>query len=272
MVEKIAEGKTKIIWSTPDREVVLIESKDDITAGDGVKRDVVEKKGALSTETTCNCFSLINARGIPTHFIGREDEKTFRALRVKMFPIELVVRRIATGSYLKRHPEVIEGVSFDPLVFEAFCKDDEFHDPIMIWRGERRCFELYHAKAPWPKGYLYDLRPDCVAEPLGRPFGMQDLKRLQEITCNVFLTLEGAWQKLNVRLVDLKIECGCTPKGDIVVADVVDNDSWRIWPGGDKARMMDKQVYRNLGQPTAEALEVIKKNYVWVAEATRRFI
>lgn len=269
---KDAEGKTKIIWSTSNKDVVLIESKDDITAGDGVRHDIIEHKGVLATETTCNCFSLLNAKGIPTHFIERESEKRFLSLRVKMIPIELVARRIAAGSYLKRHPETVEGTIFDPLVFEPFYKDDELHDPMMVWSDRRECFELYGAKKPKAAGYLFDLDPRNILTPRGRPLGKQEMDELCDITCNVFLILERAWKELNIALVDLKIECGWTPAGLIVVADVIDNDSWRIWPGGDKTQMMDKQVYRDLKGTTAEALEAIKKNYTWVAEVTRKFL
>jgi len=68
----------------------------------------------------------------------------------------------------------------------------------------------------------------------------------------------------------LKIECGYV-LGRVVVADVIDNDSWRIWPGGNKSQMKDKQVYRNLEETTIESLEKIRRNYSWVAEATSRF-
>lgn len=267
-----AEGKTKIIWSTANKDVVLIESKDDITAGDGVKHDIIEHKSILSTETTCNCFFLLNAKGIPTHFLERESERRFLARKVKMIPIELVPRRIATGSYLKRHPETSEGTIFDPIVFDHFYKDDALHDPLMIWNEKRKRFELYDAKKPLGKGYLFDLCPHNIVTLQGRPFGKRELEELQEITRNVFLILERAWKKLDVALVDLKIECGWTSANLIVVADVIDNDSWRIWPGGDKSQMKDKQVYRDLEGTTAEALEAIKKNYAWVAEATRQFV
>ena len=270
--QKITEGKTKIIWSTADKETILIESKDDITAGDGAKHDVVENKGLLATETTCNCFSLLNTVGIPNHFIRREGERTFLARWAKMIPIELVVRRIATGSYLKRHPEIAEGTIFDPLVFETFYKDDSLHDPLIVWNGRRKCTELYNANASGPKSYLFDLNPKSLLSPLGDSLKAEDLDRLGKIAHDVFMVLEKAWAKLQVILVDLKIECGWTLANEIVVADVIDNDSWRIWPGGDKTRMVDKQVYRDLEGTTPRALETIKKNYVWVAESTRRFL
>ena len=89
--------------------------------------------------------------------------------------------------------------------------------------------------------------------------------------------MEEAWAKQNVTLVDLKIECGTDAEtGEIVLADVIDNDSWRIWPSGDKQQQKDKQVYRELAAATdsaakAKELGKIKQNYAWVAEATSKF-
>lgn len=268
--EKIAEGKTKIIWSIPGVEdEVLIESKDQITAGDGVKKDVIENKGVLSNETTCNCFRLLNSKGMPTHFIRKIDQRTFRARRVRMIPIELVARRIATGSFLKRNPETVEGTFFSELVTEFFLKDDARHDPLMIWNDQKQCFELYDAKRPVKDGYLEDFLPNTPVVPRDSA----KIKQLFDVLTYVFVFLEGAWVEQNVALVDLKIECGYDWKTDeLLVADVIDNDSWRIWPSGDKAQMKDKQVYRDLQFTTPEALSAIKKNYLWVAEATSKFI
>lgn len=271
--EKIIEGKTKIIWSTDVAGIVSIESNDVITAGDGAKRDPIGNKGVLATETTCNCFSLLNARGIPTHFLERESEKRFLARRVKMIPIELVARRIAAGSYLQRHPEVKEGTIFPDLVLESFYKDDSLHDPLINWNGRQGSVELYNAHVPWgPRAYLIDLNPCSLLTPWGDRLRADDFKKFAKITHDVFLVLERAWSQLNVTLVDLKIECGWTEAWKLVVADVIDNDSWRIWPAGDKTQMKDKQVYRDLGETTAEALGAIKENYAWVVEATQKFV
>lgn len=270
-MEKLAEGKTKIIWTTDDEREVLIESKDTITAGDGAKRDILNNKSVLTTETTCNCFLLLRKEGIPTHFIKRVNEKSFLALKINMIPIELVARRIATGSYLKWNPRVKEGTVLEPIVFESYYKNDELHDPILAWNNRRGCIELYNANVIGPRSYLFDLNPKSIQTPWGDPLKVEDLYRLGEITCDVFTVLEKAWAKLQVTLVDLKIECGWTLANEMVVADVIDNDSWRIWPSGDKTKMMDKQVYRDLERTTAEALGAIKNNYARVAEMTRQF-
>ena len=101
----VAEGKTKIIRMTDEKYVVCVESKEDITAGDGARRDIIEGKDFLATETTSNCFFLLRRHGIPNHFLSRVDDTSFYARECAMIPIESVVRRIATGSYLKRSEE-----------------------------------------------------------------------------------------------------------------------------------------------------------------------
>ncbi len=271
--EKIVEGKTKIIWSTDVAGIVSVENKDIITAGDGAKRDSIENKGVLATETTCNCFSLLNKAGVPTHFVRRDGERSFLALYVKMIPIELVARRIATGSYLQRHPGTKEGTIFPDLVLESFYKDDSLHDPLINWNGRQGSVELYNAHVPWgPRAYLINLGTCSLLTPWGDRLCADYFKKFAKITHDVFLILEKSWEQQGVTLVDLKIECGWTETGELVVADVIDNDSWRIWPAGDKAKMKDKQVYRNLEHSTPEALNAIKKNYAWVADSTRRFI
>lgn len=266
--EIITEGKTKIIriaLGSPDE--VLIESKDDITAGDGERRSVINEKGIIATETTCNCFRLLNTAGIPTHFIDRVDDRTFRAKKVEMLPVEVIVRRIATGSYLERNPEVKEGFIFEELIIELFFKDDASHDPMMIWSSDKLNFELYDSHKPKSEGYIKDL-----------PNGLLTSKRVIDFTAikdlakRIYIIIEEAWRKQNVALVDFKVEFGYLPSGILVLGDVIDNDSWRLWPGGDKELMVDKQVYRNLKDTTAKALGQIKKNFIWVAEATKKFV
>lgn len=265
--EKIAEGKTKIIWlESPG--IVLIENKPVLTKGDGKEREPLEGKDVWATETTCNCFELLNRKGIPTHFIERVDERTFRAFRVRMIHIELVARRIATGSYLKRNPKVKEGTVFKDLVVEFFLKDDARHDPMMTYNTSKKCFELYDAKKPISEGYLGNLSGDFPSVPKT----VAEVLDLYEMVRIVFLILEEAWERQKVALVDLKIECGYTNNGELVVADVIDSDSSRIWPHSDKAQMKDKQVYRDLAVVTPKDKEILKNNYKWVAEATKKFL
>ncbi len=278
--EKIAEGKTKIIWPDAGNDnEVLVESKDDITAGDGIKRDIIQDKGIFSTATISNCFRLLNAAGIPTHFIERVGKRTFRARRVEMIPIELVARRIATGSYLKRNPETEEGAVFEELKIEFFLKDDARHDPLMVWNEKELLFSLFDAKKPLSADsigtlWIEELLPlGTIEEKKEAEWWKRTVPELIELIRKVFLLLEQAWANQDVALVDLKIEAGIDMEsGKLLLADVIDNDSWRIWPEGDKAQMMDKQVYRDLGEATAEAMSAIERKYAWVAKATAKFL
>lgn len=260
---RLAEGKTKIIWDLPGTDEVMIESKDDITAGDGEKRDVIEGKAALATQTTSNCFRLLELAGIPTHFVAQDGERSFRAKKVEMIPIELVARRIAFGSYLKRDPVVKPRTRFDDVRFEMFAKDDPNHDPILDYDFEAGTVSRFKAGAPVSSKTLVDAVP-VNNSPFAITAEQQNV--LAKLTIETFELLEAAWADQDVTLVDLKIECGVTQDGQIVVADVIDNDSWRIWPGGDPDQMVDKQLYRD-GQP----LDYVANRYAWVAEATNQF-
>lgn len=241
----LAEGKTKQIFAhstNPDYAVVV--SKDDITAGDGARRHVIPGKGALSGATTANIFTLLQRHNVPTHFVSQLSDTDMVVQRCQMIPIEVVTRRHATGSYVRRHPEVSEGQRFDPLVVEFFFKDDANHDPLMS------IDELIHAK-------------------------ITDKSTLEEITViakNVFEILEQAWLAQHVTLVDMKIEFGRTNAGDLVVADVIDNDAWRVWPQGNKDQMLDKQVYRNMREVTDEGLAQIKALYETVKRYTDTWV
>jgi phosphoribosylaminoimidazole-succinocarboxamide synthase len=239
-----AEGKTKQIYACPDDEhLVSIVSKDQITAGDGARRNKIVGKARWSTITTANVFRLLNDAGIATHFVRMVDDTTLLVQRCTMLPIEHVQRRIATGSYLKRHPEVSEGTYFEPIVVETFLKDDARHDP-QIWLKE--IIQLGIAN-------------------------QHEIEWMANEGLRVFDVLEQAWAKLDVTLVDLKIEFGRDSQGQLLVADVIDNDSWRLWPSGDKTRMLDKQVYRNLQSVTLADIQDIADLYALVAELTGRW-
>jgi phosphoribosylaminoimidazole-succinocarboxamide synthase len=237
----LAEGKTKIIYAYPgDDTLAYMVNKDQITAGDGERRNELAGKSRWSTITTANVFALLNQEELETHFLEKINDTTLLIKRCEMLPVEQVQRRIATGSYLKRHTEVSEGTRFEPVLVEIFLKDDARHDP-QIWEQ------------------------DIVNMKLATP---QEIAWMADQGRRVFETLERAWASADVTLVDLKIEFGRDTQGHLLVADVIDNDSWRLWPGGDKTRMLDKQVYRNLKNVTPEDLQGVADRYALVADLT----
>lgn len=235
----LAEGKTKQIYAHPDDTgLAYMVNKDQITAGDGGRRNELRGKARWSTVTMARVYRLLNAQGIATHLLEQIDDATVLITRCAMLPIEQVMRRIATGSYLTRTSGAREGERFDPVLVETFLKDDANHDP-QIWDR------------------------DIIARGLAT---QEEIAWMAYEGRRVFAVLERAWDSLDITLVDLKIEFGRTARGNLLVADVIDNDSWRIWPGGDKNRMLDKQIYRNLKEVTPRDLQTLSDRYALVAD------
>lgn len=255
-MKKLTEGKTKVIYDAGD-STVLIRSKDDITSGDGTRRDVIEGKGAISTRTTANVFHTLNRSAIPTHFLRQVDETGLLCLRCEMIALEVTIRGTAAGHWLKRHPDAIEGTDFENLVVDFTLKDDARHDPVVITSAEGP-WKLYESSQP--------VGPHSTLGALDPMLSPEEVDTVSRIGREVFHTLKEMWRKLDVKLVDLKIEVGRADDGRIVVADVIDNDSWRLWPGGEKAKQLDKQTYRDRA-----SLEDVLRDYQRVAEMTEYF-
>ncbi|XP_054646380.1 multifunctional protein ADE2 isoform X2 [Dunckerocampus dactyliophorus] len=247
--QKLNEGKTKHIFELLDQPgLVLVQSKDQITAGNAARKDQMEGKAAIANKTTSCVFKLLQDSGIKTAFVKQHSDTAFIAAHCEMIPIEWVCRRVATGSFLKRNPGVKEGYRFSPLKMEMFFKDDANNDP--QWSEE----QLLEAKF-------------CLA---GLTIGQCEVDVMNRSTVAIFEILEKAWATQNCTLVDMKIEFGVNVKTqEIVLADVIDNDSWRLWPAGDRSQQKDKQVYRDLKEVTPEAMQMVKRNFEWVSERVK---
>nr|XP_057928972.1 multifunctional protein ADE2 [Doryrhamphus excisus] len=247
--QKLNEGKTKQIFELLDQPGrVLVQSKDQITAGNAARKDQMEGKAAIANKTTSCVFKLLQESGIKTAFVKQHSDTAFIAAHCEMIPIEWVCRRVATGSFLKRNPGVKEGYRFSPLKMEMFFKDDANNDP--QWSEE----QLLEAKF-------------CLA---GLTIGQCEVDVMNRSTVAIFEILEKAWATQNCTLVDMKIEFGVNVKTqEIVLADVIDNDSWRLWPAGDRSQQKDKQVYRDLKEVTPEAMQMVKRNFEWVSERVK---
>ena len=248
---EIARGKTKVLYEYPGQpDQLVVAQTDQISAGDGARRNEIAGKGRLAAQTTARVFRLLNLCGIPTHYIsGGEDDDNNEMLvrRCNMVPLEVVVRGVAAGSFVKRNPSVQRGALMVPRVIEFFFKDDANHDPMIT--------------------------PDAIiSRGLANP---QEVGAMTELARLTFEILAHAWRKRDVLLVDLKIEFGRLTagegKGQLVVADVIDNDSWRIWPQGREELMLDKQMYRNLQSVDDAALANVKTAYENVADLVGSF-
>lgn len=267
----VAEGKTKIVQDAGNGEV-LVRSKDDITAGDGAKHDVLEGKAAASTQTTSNVFRLLARNGIPTHFVGDVDDITFRARDVQMIALELVARRYATGSFRDRFPDLAEGAVLPELVFEIFEKDDAHHDPLLEFDFAAGVLRRRVPNTTAAGGIGAQVKAgDLISEePLvdSRYVDVTPelIERLHRLTTSAFEIIEKAWKERGGVYVDCKIECGFDREtGELLVADVIDSDSGRLRFGDVD---MSKQSYRD-GTAT---MPEIKKKYDEVAALSERFV
>jgi phosphoribosylaminoimidazole carboxylase PurE protein len=265
----VNEGKTKRIHRIKDSaDLVVLISKDDITAGDGAKHDVIPDKGRLANTTTCNVFRLLKACGLPVAFEEQDSPTSFVAPLCHMLPYEVVVRREAHGSYLKRHPHLSRGELFAKLIVEFYLKTKDKNwkgkplvadDPLMLHdAGQIRLFN--------PAKPLQGQEPFLVL-PQSDVFSQSDeaksFPEMSAIARRAFLALERAWQLEGGTLVDLKVEFGYDPRGRLLLADVIDNDSWRVVESG---AYIDKQVYRDGG-----ALDDVVEKYRRVADITGHF-
>ncbi len=248
---EVARGKTKALFELPGQpDVLVVQALDNITAGDGARRDEMPGKGRIAAKTTARVFRLLNLTGLPTHYIsGGEDDDDNEMLvrRCNMLPLEVVVRGVAAGSLVKRKPGIARGSILVPRMVEFFLKDDANHDPLIEFD------EIVH------RG---------IASP-------QELGAMTEIARITFEILAHAWRRHETLLVDLKIEfgrlVGAEGRGNLVIADVVDNDSWRVWPQGREELMLDKQAYRNLETVTPDDLARVRDNYETVSELVASF-
>jgi phosphoribosylaminoimidazole carboxylase/phosphoribosylaminoimidazole-succinocarboxamide synthase len=267
----VAEGKTKRIHEARgDSGLVTVISKDDITAGDGAKHDIIPDKGRLANATTCNVFRLLKACGLPVAFEQQDSATSFVAPKCQMLPYEVVVRREAHGSYLKRNPHFSKGQLFPQLVVELFLKTKDKNwngkslvcdDPLMLFVKEEKKIRLFNPAKP-----IHGQEPFLVlaeSEAFSRADESELFPEMGRIARQAFLVLEKAWQLEGGTLVDLKVEFGFDTKGRLLLADVIDNDSWRVVESGS---YIDKQVYRDGG-----ALDDVVAKYRRVAEITGRF-
>jgi len=230
-VEKVAEGKTKIIYSMHDLEKVTLKFKDDITAFDGKKHDLIKDKGVINAAITTKLFRYLEKEGVSTHLVELSQPGVMVARNLKMIPLEVVCRNIAAGHILERLPGFKKGDSFPKPIVEFFLKNDSLHDPI-----------------------LNDDHIQVLA--LANKREIAEMKRLA-LKTNEFL--KPHLLKKEMILADFKLEFGRDSKGKIIVGGELDCDSMRLWDIK-TGEILDKDVYRQ-GAPLEKVTETYLKCY-----------
>jgi phosphoribosylaminoimidazole carboxylase/phosphoribosylaminoimidazole-succinocarboxamide synthase len=267
----VIEGKTKKIHRIAGKpDWVVVVSKDDITAGDGAKHDLIADKGALANQTTCNVFRLLKACGLPVAFIEQDGPRSFIAPNSRMLSYEVEVRREAHGSYHKRHAHIAKGQLFPRLIVEFFLKTKDKNwkgkalacdDPLIDYKEGDKQLRLLNPAKPMQGQEPFLVLP--ASDVFSSEGEWRIFPEMRRIARQAFLVLEKAWQLEGGTLADFKVEFGHDSKGNLLLADVIDNDSWRVIEGGG---YIDKQVYRDGG-----ALADVAEKYRRVAEITGRF-
>lgn len=231
--KKIYEGKAKILYEGPEPGTLVQYFKDDATAFNAVKKDVIEGKGVLNNRLSEYFMTGLNAIGVPTHFIKRLNMREQLIRSVEMIPLEIVVRNVAAGSISTRLG-IPEGTALPRPIVEFYYKDDKLGDPLVS--------EEHIIAFGWAT--------------------QADLDDIVALALRVNDFLSGVMMGVGIRLVDFKIEIGRVWDNDfqrLIVADEISPDSCRLWDVK-TGQKLDKDVFRrDLGNLADAYTEVARR-------------
>ena len=230
--KKLYEGKAKILYKGPKANTLIVYFKDDATAFNNKKRSVIKEKGVLNNKMSELIMKKLAAGGVDNHFIKRISDREQLIKKVRIFPLEVIIRNIAAGSICKRLG-LKQGMRLKKPLIEFFYKCDELDDPLIT----REHIEMF--------GWASE----------------KDMKEITALTFKVNNIMSKLFRSINLKLVDFKIEFGKYQNGKkytIILADEVSPDSCRLWDFKTN-KSLDKDRFRkNLGK--------IKEAYEEVAE------
>lgn len=229
-------GKANNVYLTDNEEYLELESSDRISAGNGLKRDVIKGKGVANNTVSTAIFEKLEASGIPTHYVGPGSNEASKVVR-KATPIllEVVGRFKASGSYVKRY-NVPNMMPFNPVYIEYTYKSDAAGDP------------LIGKEAIVANGILTE----------------RELGYIEYLTEQVGLIVRDFFDECNAELIDYKIEFGRLPNGRIVVIDEISPDTCRIIDK-ETGKCLDKDRFRkDMGE--------VSETYTEVASKVRRLV
>lgn len=228
-LEKIYEGKAKILYATDNPDLLIQYFKDEATAFDGKKKGIIQEKGILNNKISSRIFQYLEDKGMPTHFVERPSDREMVVKRLEIIPIEVVVRNIAAGSLAKRMG-VEEGTPLKKTILEFYYKSDPLGDPMI---------NDYHIEA----------------FKLAEKFEVDILK---EMAIEVNGYISKFFDVRGITLVDFKLEFG-RHKGQILLGDEITPDGCRLWDKQTKEKMDKDRFRRDLGKIEEAYQEVCRK-------------
>ncbi len=229
-VKELYEGKAKKVWTTEDPELLIVDYKDDATAGNGAKKGTIHDKGIINNRVTNHLMKLLEKEGVPTHFVEEISDRETIVKKVSIVPLEVIVRNIAAGSLSKRLG-LPEGTPMKKTVLEFCYKDDALGDPMV---------NEYHIMAmEW-----------CTKE---------ELDLISKYALKVDEVLTAYLKEVNIELIDYKLEFGKLSDGTIVLADEISPDTCRFWDSVTKEKLDKDRFRRDMGGEEDAYKEVMKR-------------
>ena len=216
--ELIYEGKAKKVFSHDEADKVIIEFKDDATAFNALKKAKFKGKGKLNCLITSSIFEVLMKKKIPTHFIELKNDNTIIAKKIKIIPLEIVLRNTAYGSLCKQ-TTITSGTNLEKPLIDIYLKDDELNDPLIT----KDRIELMHI------------------------ISSKDLDLIFELTLKINEILKDFFKNIQLQLVDFKLEFGYDSKNKIILGDEISPDNCRLWDlkqNNDTIVSLDKDRFR----------------------------
>ncbi|MFC1667070.1 phosphoribosylaminoimidazolesuccinocarboxamide synthase [Candidatus Omnitrophota bacterium] len=227
--KKIYEGKAKILFETDKPDLVLQEFKDDATAFDATKRGSIKQKGVINNEISSALFRLLEAKGVPTHFVKKLSERGMLVKRLDIILVEVTIRNISAGG-LSKLLAIKEGIVLKNPVLEYHYKKDSLHDPLI---------NDYHIEMLG------------LATP-------KEMKKIKDYSFSINEILKDFFNKAGLRLVDFKLEFG-RHKRKLLLGDEISPDTCRLWDKKTNEKLDKDRFRRDLGRIEEAYQEVLKR-------------
>ena len=224
------EGKAKKVYATENPELYIVSYKDDATAFNGLKKGTIAGKGVINNRVTNYMMQMLEKNGVPTHFVEEISNSETVVKKVQIVPLEVIIRNISAGSFSKRYG-VDEGIVFEQPTIEFSYKNDDLGDPLI---------NEYHA----------------LALKLATREEIDTIKTLAFRTNEL---MKDFFKKINVDLVDFKLEFGRLSDGTIVLADEISPDTCRFWDSRTHEKLDKDRFRRDLGNVEGAYQEMMRR-------------
>lgn len=229
--ELLYEGKVKRLYKTDDAKLLIVKFKDDLTAFNAQKKGSEEGKGALNCKISTQLFQLLEENGIKTHLVKTLDDTTQLIKKVKIIPIEVVIRNTATGS-LSRRLGIENGKKLPFALVEFYYKDDALGNPII---NDEHCLLMNLVKSE------------------------SDLEELKRQGREINSILKKFFGNRNLDLIDFKIEFGVDDQGNILLSDEISPDSCRFWDSTTHEKLDKDRFRQEIGSVKVAYEEILRR-------------